>query len=366
MGSSKLDVNVSDIIISRRKRRKRQWIGYMIMLIGLCFLAGPFVMGYIAGHIQGSAVDGFERENADGIESDNLSDEKSSEDDRKGADGSSQKKKLSSKERFLKDARAYNKSLLNGGQDNMNTSSDVEEFALDARDYGYSENMIGTIEIPRLDVKLGMYLGANYDSMDKGVAIFGMTSLPLGEGDENVAIAGHRGWRGTPVFRDIQLIQEKDPIYVTTPWRTLVYRVTGMEIVTPDDNTWCKLQKGKTMISLMTCHPYGDNYQRYIVFAELTNEKKPSDLDINKNNKETFDSAARQVTVREADGSTYTAYVDAEKIDPDGREYGAFWSNVKILAEKRMKPVAIAAAVIILIIGVYLTVVTVRDHKKDE
>ena len=338
-------------------RRKRQWIGYIITLIGLCFLSGPFVLGYIEGKVQDRTVSVFEKENKPTDDTDGDSGDKSGD----GYDAGS--KKLSNKERFYKDAAEYNRALVDGAQDKMNTSSDVEKFALDARDYGYSENMIGTIEIPRLDVKLGMYLGANYDSMDKGVAVFGMTSLPLGEKNENVAIAGHRGWRGTPVFRDIQLIQENDPIYVTTPWRTLVYRVTGMEIVTPEDNSWCKIVKGKSMLSLMTCHPYGDNYQRYIVFAELTGEKRPSDADIRKQNKETFDSSLRQVTMREADGSTYTVSVDAERIEPDGREYGAFWSNVKILAEKKMKPVAVAAAVLIFIIGVYLTAATARDHK---
>ena len=345
-------------------RRTRQWIGYVIMVIGLAFLAGPFVVGYFTGKGQARIVSQYE---------DELGQEDSANSDRTGENLVSDKKDTSSrkksktekeKERFYKDAVAYNKSLVEGGQDNMNTSEDVESFALDARDYGFSENMIGTIEIPRLDEKLGIYLGANYDGMDKGVAIFGMTSLPLGLGDENVAIAGHRGWRGTPVFRDIQLIQVHDPIYVTTPWRTLVYRVTGMEIVTPDDNSWCKVQKGKTMISLMTCHPYGDNYHRYIVFAELTDEKKPSNADITKMNRDTFDKNARQVTFRESDGTTYTVDVDAESIEPDGREYGAFWSNVKILAEKRLKPVAIVAAVAVFAIGIWLLCVTIRDRRR--
>jgi len=305
-------------------------------------------MGYAAGSRQDKVVVRFEHENETESRADSTAETDSEE----------------KKDKFYQDALTYNRSLVTNGQDGMTTRDDVEEFALDARDYGYSEDVIGTIEIPRLDVKLGLYLGANYDSMDKGVAVFGMTSLPLGAGDENVAIAGHRGWRGTPVFRDIQLMQENDPIYVTTPWRTLVYRVSGMEIVTPEDNSWCKIQKGKTMLSLMTCHPYGDNYQRYIVFAELTDEKKPFMADIIKMNKESFDSAARQVTMREADGSTSVVSVEAQSIEPDGREYGAFWSNVKILAEKRMKPVAAVAAVVVILTGAWLTYMTIRQRKR--
>lgn len=328
------------------------------MVIGLGFLMGPFVVGYFTGKSQNEVVSRYEDELRQGDTADS---------DQAEISAGEKSKIEKDRERFYKDAVAYNKSLTENGQDHMNATADVENFALDARNYGYSENMIGTIEIPRLDEKLGIYLGADYDGMAKGVAIFGMTSLPLGLGDENVAIAGHRGWRGTPVFRDIQLIQVHDPIYITTPWRTLVYRVTGMEIVTPDDNTWCKIEKGRTMISLMTCHPYGNNYQRYIVFAELTDEEKPSDEEISKTNRDTFDNTARQVTVREADGRTYTVDVDAESIEPDGSEYGAFWSNVKILAEKKMKPVAMMAAVIVFITGIWLLYVTLRDkcrHRK--
>lgn len=320
------------------KRRVKQWIGFLIMLAGLAFLAGPFVAGGIAGNEQKKVADQVEKEN--------------------------QEKKSDKKDAFYQAALAYNQSLVKNGQDGMKTKADVEHFALDARDYGYSQNTTGTIEIPRMNVKLGLYLGASEENMSKGAAVFGMTSMPLGNKNENVAVAGHRGWWGTPMFRDIQLLQKNDPIYVTTPWKTLVYRVYDIQIVTPEDNSWCKIQKGRSLLTLMTCHPYGYNYQRYIVFAKLTNEKKPSDQQIKKNNKDSFDASDRIVTQKDAKGNTQSVTVSPASIQPDGREYGAFWSNLQILAEDKMKIVAGIAAVLVLFTGIYLTVATIRDIRQ--
>ena len=244
-------------------RRIRQWIGFLIMLAGLGLLAGPFLLGIRGEKLQEQVVDSFyqERKKEDTVP------EKLPE-----TQNQPETQTLLPEEpqdAFYQAAKAYNESLLRDGQETMSSRADVEQFALSALDYGAAENIIGTIQIPRMEIELGLYLGANAENMAKGAAIFGMTSLPLGRESENVAIAGHRGWQGTPMFREIQKLQMDDPIYITTPWQTLVYRVCEIRIVTPEDSSWCKIQQGESLITLMTCHPYGQNYQRYIVFARL-------------------------------------------------------------------------------------------------
>lgn len=183
---------------------------------------------------------------------------------------------LTSMEQFYQDAVAYNENLLGDGQNDMYSLYALEHFQLDARDYGFREDVVGTICIPRIDVEVPLYLGASSEHMGKGFAVFGRSSLPLGEGVENVAIAGHRGWRGTAMLRDVQQILIGDPVYITTPWRDLTYIVTAIEVVGPNNVGWCRIHPDKTMISLMTCHPYGENTHRYIVYAELEEEPKPA------------------------------------------------------------------------------------------
>lgn len=339
-------------------RRIRQWIGFLIMLAGFGLLAGPFLIGARGEKKQDQVVDSFyqelERPDADPAEEEEIPEEEENGITQENLDA------------FYQAAKSYNESLSSFGQDAMMSRGDVEQFALCALDYGFSENIIGTIQIPRMEIELGLYLGANSENMAKGVAIFGMTSLPLGEESENVAIAGHRGWRGTSMFRDIQKMQIDDPIYITTPWKTLVYRVCEIRIVTPEDNTWCKIQQGRTLISLMTCHPYGQNYQRYIVFAELCQEEKPSEEDMLRDNLRTYDPSPRAVELVNSDGTGETVMVDPATIQPDGSEYGSVLSNFVILAEDKMKIAAEVAAVLVALMGIWLTVQTLRDFRKKQ
>ena len=363
-------------------RRVRQWIGFLIMLVGLGLLAGPFLLGARGEKIQEQVVDSFyqgiENSAVDSVEEKKTTDEEetSSEKEAAGEKNLPDKKEIPEEEEnqpaqenldaFYQAAKSYNESLSSFGQDAMMSRGDVERFALCALDYGFSENIIGTIQIPRMEIELGLYLGANSENMAKGVAIFGMTSLPLGEESENVAIAGHRGWSGTPMFRDIQKLQINDPIYITTPWKTLTYRVCEIRIVTPEDNGWCKIQQGRTLITLMTCHPYGQNYQRYIVFAELCQEEKPSEEKMLQNNLQSYDSEPRAVRLVHSDGTSETVMVDPAAIQPDGSEYGSVLSNFVILAEDKMKIAAGAAAVLVALTGIWLTVQTLRDFRKKQ
>ena len=341
-------------------RRVRQWIGFLIMLAGLGLLAGPFLLGIRGEKLQEQVVDSFYQE----LKKEDTVPEKLPE-----TQNQSETQTLLPEEpqdAFYQAAKAYNESLLRDGQETMSSRADVEQFALSALDFGYSENLIGTLEIPRMEIELGLYLGADGENMAKGAAVFGMTSLPLGGDSENTAIAGHRGWRGSPMFRDIQLLQMDDPIYITTPWDTLTYRVCEIRIVTPEDNSWCRIQPGRTLISLMTCHPYGQNYQRYIVFARLCQEEKPSAEEMMENNLQSYDPTPREVTLVHSDGTRETVAVDPATIQPDGREYGSVLSNFVILAEDKMRIAAWIGAAVVALSGIWLTVQTLRDFKKGE
>ena len=340
-------------------RRIRQWIGFLIMLAGLGLLAGPFLLGIRGEKLQDQVVDSFYQE----LKKEDTVPEKLPE-----TQNQPETQTLLPEEpqdAFYQAAKAYNESLLRDGQETMSSRADVEQFALSALDYGAAENIIGTIQIPRMEIELGLYLGANAENMAKGAAIFGMTSLPLGRESENVAIAGHRGWQGTPMFREIQKLQMDDPIYLTTPWQTLVYRVCEIRIVSPEDSSWCKIQQGESLITLMTCHPYGQNYQRYIVFARLCQEEKPSAEEMMENNLQSYDPTPREVTLVHSDGTRETVAVDPATIQPDGREYGSVLSNFVILAEDTMGLAAGIFAALVAVTGIWLTILTLRDFQES-
>lgn len=255
---------------------------------------------------------------------------------------------LSEMDLLRQELEAYNRRIYEEGQANLCDPFSYETPPIDLTAYGFEENVIATIWIPRMDVELPVYLGASIDNMALGPAILGETSLPLRGENTNVVIAGHRGYRGAPMFRDIQLLQIGDKIMLTTPWETLIYRVCELEIISPADSNAILIQPGRQLLTLFTCHPYTKNYQRYLVRAELTEEKPAStrkeDL---VEAKTSFDLKPRQVKMTQEDGSTVQIPVEPVSIQPEaneGAEWGASYSNLQIWLEK-YAPWAVAAMV---------------------
>lgn len=143
----------------------------------------------------------------------------------------------------------------------------------DLTQYGLPDQTFGVIYIPKMDVELPLYLGASDENMANGAAVLSQTSVSIGGENTNAVIAGHRGWNGYKYFQDIELLNKNDEVYITTIWETLVYKVSEIKVVTPDDIGSIHIQQGRDLVTLMTCHPYasGGRY-RYLVFCERAEE----------------------------------------------------------------------------------------------
>src|SRR5699024_8053063 len=92
-------------------------------------------------------------------------------------------------------------------------------------DYDTSGDAVGYLSIEAMDLELPLYLGASDENLDKGAAVLGQTSMPIGGTNSNCVIAAHRGWKGIPMFRDIELLQPGDKVILTNLWETLEYQV---------------------------------------------------------------------------------------------------------------------------------------------
>lgn len=128
--------------------------------------------------------------------------------------------------------------------------------------------MAGSVEIPRMGVELPLYLGANEENMRLGAAHLSQTSLPIGGENTNCVIAAHRGYAMAAMFRDIEAMQEGDEVIVTNLWETLTYQVVETKVILPSDTEEVLIREGRDLVTLITCHPYGHNYQRYVVYCE--------------------------------------------------------------------------------------------------
>ena len=161
----------------------------------------------------------------------------------------------------------YNQMLYEDGQNIVDTFSyQVEEFNL--REYGYSENIVAYIDVPKMNITLPIYLGATDTNLNKGAALLSKTSIPIGGINSNSVIAAHRGLISSDMFRNIQKLKIGDDIKITNQWEELIYKVCDIKIIDSDDIDSILIQENRDLITLITCHPYRENYQRYVVYAE--------------------------------------------------------------------------------------------------
>lgn len=164
---------------------------------------------------------------------------------------------------------AYNEAIYADGQSGMVNLQSFEIPAFILRDYGLEDEVFGVISIPAIELSMPIYLGASRENMAIGAAAMTETSLPIGTPNSNAVICGHRGWNGASYFLHIDKIQPGDTVTIMNLWEELEYKVVSTKIITPYDLDAVKIQEGKEMITLLSCHPVASGgKQRYLVFCE--------------------------------------------------------------------------------------------------
>ena len=163
----------------------------------------------------------------------------------------------------------YNEKLYLSGQSGLIDQLSYEKPDFLLSDYGIDSDILGYITIPAIDIKLPIYNGASKENMAKGAAYLAHTSLPVGGENTNCVIAAHTRYKSIYMFKRITELNVGDKIYITNFWETLVYQVVETKVIDPNDSQNIYIKAYRSLITLSTCHPYPDNYQRYLVYAEL-------------------------------------------------------------------------------------------------
>ena len=165
----------------------------------------------------------------------------------------------------------YNRQLYAEKQCNLVDLGACEEPAADLTIYGIEDEVIGVLEVPAMELTMPVYLGASDAHLAADAAVLGNTSAPIGGDNTNCVIAGHRGWRGADYFRHIDRLQIGDTVTLTNLWETLTYTVADIQIIQPHEVDKIKIQQGRDLLTLITCHPYASGgRQRYVVCCERT------------------------------------------------------------------------------------------------
>jgi sortase A len=124
-------------------------------------------------------------------------------------------------------------------------------------------DLVGRLEIPRLDVSVMVMEGVGSRTLRLGAGRIPGTGLPWTGG--NIGIAGHRD----TFFRPLAGIQPNDTIRFTTVDGTAEYRVTSATVVGPKATHVLRSTSHETL-TLITCYPFywvGPAPKRFIVQA---------------------------------------------------------------------------------------------------
>lgn len=134
------------------------------------------------------------------------------------------------------------------------------------------KGIIGTIEIPKIDVNLPIYHGTDDDVLSNGIGHLQNSSFPVGGENTRTVLTGHRGLPNAKLFTRLDELKKDDLFYIRVGNKTLAYQIYKIEIVKKEEAPdVLGIEEGKDLATLLTCTPYGINTQRLI----LTGKRVP-------------------------------------------------------------------------------------------
>ena len=165
--------------------------------------------------------------------------------------------------------RSYNEKIHDEQQALLSSRAALQKTDFQLRDYGRNDEVFAVLNIPKINLDMPVYLGATDQNLANGAAYLSQTSLPIGGENTNCVIAGHRGWNGAYYFRYVPDLRKGDVVTLQNLWETLSYQVVETKIIAPSDVDAIRIQEGRELLTLLTCHPYASGgKQRFLVSCE--------------------------------------------------------------------------------------------------
>jgi sortase A len=141
-------------------------------------------------------------------------------------------------------------------------------------------NALAKLYIPKLGLALVVVQGVTLQDIRNAPGHYPESAMPGQLG--NFAVAGHRE-KG--IFMDLNKLADGDQLIVQTQRDWYVYKIYKSEIVLPTqvdvvnavpDQPDETVKPTKQLITLTTCNPWWDNYQRLIIHGELSRQQPTS------------------------------------------------------------------------------------------
>lgn len=167
----------------------------------------------------------------------------------------------------LKKAEAYNEALLPSILPDSFAIADASE-----EDQTYmntlniaGDEMMGIVEIPKIDIKLPIYHTTEEDVLNQAAGHLEGSSLPIGGKSTHSVISAHRGLPSASLFTDLDQLKKGDHFLIHVLNKTLCYEVDKISVVKPEETSALAVEEGEDLVTLLTCTPYGVNTERLLV-----------------------------------------------------------------------------------------------------
>lgn len=231
------------------RSRLRRLLPYLIVLLGVLIMAYPVVVTQLRNHGQLEAADSYRSE------ADELSE--------------------AEREAILADARAYNETetgapildpwLARVSKQNVPYQNYLE--TLRSPKSTAKNPAIAVLTIPAIDLKLPVFHGTEPQQLAEGVGHLYGSALPVGGEGMHSVLTAHTGYPTATLFDNLNKVKEDDTFFIETFGETLKYQVHQIEVVLPGETDSLLPQRGKDLVTLITCTPYGVNTHRILVHA---------------------------------------------------------------------------------------------------
>ena len=202
-------------------------------------------------------------------------------------------------EKELQKAREFNENLkrtvvIDPFTEEMNQQLSEEYLKILNKNNG----QIGTLIIPKIQLKLPFYHGTEAKVLKKGVVHIQNTAFPVGGGGTHAVLSAHRGLPEARLFTDLDKLEKGDMFFIQVLDETLAYEVDQIKTVLPEDTGDLQPSEEQDYVTLVTCTPYGVNTHRLLVRGK----RVPYDQKVQKtwrdwNQKDTADNRKNKILI---------------------------------------------------------------------
>ena len=151
------------------------------------------------------------------------------------------------------------------------------------------EGIMGMVEIPKIDVELPIYHYTTEEVLKNAAGHMEGSYLPVGGKSTHSVISAHRGLPSAILFTDLDKMKKGNHFMIYVLDDILCYEVDRISIVKPEDTSDLNVEKGKDLMTLLTCTPYGVNTERLLVrghrvpYKEAYSSEKDSSISLETN-----------------------------------------------------------------------------------